>query len=86
MPDGTSVTIKDGTKGISDGALSYYEEMTSITIPDSVTWIGEQACGFLFASYVVEGFTEYAKPAAVSGTKSGFKLLRTAATVQSAAC
>ena len=60
MPDGTSVTIKDGTKGISDGALSYYEEMTSITIPDSVTWIGEQACGFLFASYVVEGFTEYA--------------------------
>lgn len=60
MPDGTSVTIKDGTKGISDGALSYYEEMTSITIPDSVTWIGEQACGFFFASYVVEGFTEYA--------------------------
>lgn len=60
MPDGTSVTIKDGTKGISDGALSYYEEMTSITIPDSVTWIGEQACGFLFASYVVEGFTVYA--------------------------
>lgn len=34
--------------------------MTSITIPDSVTWIGEQACGFLFASYVVEGFTVYA--------------------------
>ena len=60
MPDGTSVTIKNGTKGIADYAFLTGVFLKSVTIPDSVTWIGEQACGFLFASYVVEGFTEYA--------------------------
>ena len=38
-----SYNIKDGTKTIADFAFSYCEELTSITIPDSVTSIGVNA-------------------------------------------
>ncbi len=42
MPENTSITIKDGTLGIGD-AFSGCKGLTSITIPDSVTSIGNRA-------------------------------------------
>ena len=41
MPSNTSITIKDGTKGIASSALIDCTGLTSITIPNSVTNIGE---------------------------------------------
>ena len=43
MPENTSIVIKDGTKGIAGGALEYLENLSSITIPASVTNIGSDA-------------------------------------------
>ena len=43
MPENTSVVFKDGTKGIAGGALVYPENLSSITIPASVTNIGSDA-------------------------------------------
>ena len=48
MPSGTSITIKDGTLGIANGAFSYCTRLTSISIPESLVYIGEYAfenCG-----------------------------------------
>ena len=43
MPDNTSISIKDGTKGIAASAFSGCSGLTSITIPNSVTSIGNSA-------------------------------------------
>lgn len=43
MPANTSIIIKDGTLGIAGGAFSDYCDMVSISIPNSVTNIGEGA-------------------------------------------
>jgi len=43
MPENTSITIKEGTKGIGGGAFSGCSGLTSVTIPNSVTKIGEWA-------------------------------------------
>ena len=43
MPENTSIVFKDGTKGIAGGALVYPENLSSITIPASVTNIGSDA-------------------------------------------
>ena len=43
MPEGTSVTIRDGTLGIADGAFSVFRGMKNVTIPNSVVSIGEWA-------------------------------------------
>ncbi len=43
MPSNTSITIKDGTLGIADGAFWGCSGLTSITIPNSVTNIGSSA-------------------------------------------
>ncbi|MCL2677927.1 MAG: leucine-rich repeat domain-containing protein [Clostridiales bacterium] len=40
MPEGTSITLKEGTTGIADMAFDGYEGLTGITIPDSLTSIG----------------------------------------------
>ena len=43
MPENTSLTIKDGTKSISPSAFNGCTNLTSITIPGSVTSIGDFA-------------------------------------------
>ena len=40
MPENTSITIKDGTIGISSGAFAYCSGLSSVTIPNSVLYIG----------------------------------------------
>ncbi|MBR6282893.1 MAG: leucine-rich repeat protein [Muribaculaceae bacterium] len=39
MPNGTSITVKDGTISIADGCFSGCTGLTSVTIPNSVTHI-----------------------------------------------
>ena len=43
MPEGTKISIKDGTLGIADEAFSYCSGLTSVTIPNSITYIGDDA-------------------------------------------
>lgn len=43
MPDNTSIVIKEGTISISSGAFGGCSGLTSITIPNSVTSIGDYA-------------------------------------------
>ena len=43
MPEATSIDIKEGTKGIVGGAFMFCDRLTSITIPESVTYIGDYA-------------------------------------------
>ena len=45
MPSGTSIVLKEGTKGIAGGAFAGCLELTSVTIPNSVTSIGNSAFG-----------------------------------------
>ncbi len=41
MPENTAIEIEDGTRGLADKALYYNENLISVTIPDSVKYIGE---------------------------------------------
>ena len=43
MSEGTSVTIREGTLGIADGAFSGCRGLTNVTIPNSVTFISDWA-------------------------------------------
>ena len=43
MPQGTAVTLKNGTKGIAGDAFLWQEGLTSVTIPDTVETIGDEA-------------------------------------------
>ncbi len=43
MPSNTSIVLKEGTLGIGDYAFSGCTGLTSVTIPDSVTSIGDSA-------------------------------------------
>ena len=43
MPNGTSITLRDGTLGIAAGAFSNCKGLISITMPNSVTNIGASA-------------------------------------------
>lgn len=43
MPDGTSITLKDGTLGIAGGVFMGCTGLTSITIPNTVSYIGTHA-------------------------------------------
>ena len=45
MPSGTSIVLKEGTKGIADRAFEDCFGLTSVTIPNSVTEIGRYAFG-----------------------------------------
>ena len=43
MPSGTSIVLKEGTKGIAGNAFFRCSGLTSVTIPNSVTSIGDEA-------------------------------------------
>ncbi|MGM9817240.1 MAG: leucine-rich repeat domain-containing protein, partial [Lepagella sp.] len=43
MPSGTSIVLKEGTKGIAVDAFSDCSDLTSVTIPNSVISIGDYA-------------------------------------------
>ena len=43
MPNGTSISVKDGTVSISPSAFHSCSGLTSVTIPNSVTTIGDKA-------------------------------------------
>ena len=43
MPSGTSIVLKEGTKGIADRVFEGCSGLTSVTIPNSVTSIGVKA-------------------------------------------
>ena len=64
MPDGTQITIKDGTIRIYDSAFSGCKGLTSITIPNSVTSIG----GSAFSGCT--GLTSVTIPESVTGIGS----------------
>ena len=43
MPEGTKISIKEGTLGIAESAFNERSRLTSVTIPNSVTSIGDNA-------------------------------------------
>ena len=43
MPANTNLVLEEGTKGITEDAFEGCTSLTSITIPDSVTSIGDKA-------------------------------------------
>ena len=46
MPSGTSITLREGTRGITSSAFADCGGLTSIVIPNSVTGIGNNAFQF----------------------------------------
>ena len=62
MPEKTSIDVREGTKSITDKAFYEQENLSSITIPASVTEIGDEAfnaCSGLAAINVAEGNIVY---------------------------
>ena len=60
MPDNTTISIKDGTIGIGEGAFSGCSNLASITLPNSITTIGSsafQGCGNLTSINIPESLT-----------------------------
>lgn len=44
MPENAKISIKEGTRGIADGAFSdFYQNLVSITMPNSMKYIGKTA-------------------------------------------
>ena len=60
MPSGTNMTFKEGTLGIVGGAFHGCEELASVDIPNSVTYIGD------FAFYNCKGLTSIDIPNSVT--------------------
>ena len=69
MPSGTSIVLKEGTKGIAGRAFSFCFGLTSVTIPNSVTSIGSDA--FSFCS-VLTRIDAYPNPEKVSTGANAF--------------
>ena len=59
MPENTSIILKDGTIGIANRALSGYSNLISILIPNSVTFIGEEA---FYSNGILTIISEIANP------------------------
>ena len=65
MPRGTSIVIKEGTKGIASYAFNYCTGLRSVTIPNSVTSIGDHAF------YCCSGLTSVTIPNSVTSIGNG---------------
>ncbi|MGM9866666.1 MAG: leucine-rich repeat domain-containing protein [Lepagella sp.] len=65
MPRGTSIVIKEGTKGIASYAFYYCTGLRSVTIPNSVTSIGDHAF------YCCSGLTSVTIPNSVTSIGNG---------------
>lgn len=64
MPENTTITIKDGTVGISDYVFNACKGLVNVTIPNSVTYIGKY-------SFYSSGLTSIDIPEGVSTIDDG---------------
>ncbi|MCH5298087.1 MAG: leucine-rich repeat protein [Ruminococcus sp.] len=72
MPENTSIVLKDGTRGIADSAFNFFDNLESISIPESVTRIGYsvfKGCQNLKSVTIPESVTEIGE-SAFEGCKS----------------
>ncbi|MDD6831734.1 MAG: leucine-rich repeat protein [bacterium] len=69
MPSGTSIVLKEGTKGIADWAFGGCSGLTSVTIPNSVTSIGDNA---FYGCYGLTRINAYPNPEKVSTGEDAF--------------
>lgn len=61
MPENTSIVLKDETRGIADSAFNFFDNLESISIPESVTRIGYsvfKGCKNLTSVNIPESVTE----------------------------
>ena len=66
MPDGTNITLKEGTKEINDKCFADCRGLTSVTIPNSVVSIGDEAfsgCFGLTSITIPQSVTEVGQKA-----------------------
>lgn len=65
MPQGTNISLRNGTKSITSYAFSYCDGLSSITIPSTVTSIGE------YAFCECYGLTSFTIPSSVTSIGDG---------------
>lgn len=61
IPEETVITVEEGTKGIAENAFEYQYGLKEISLPDTVTNIGEYAfyrCDLMTEIYIPESVTE----------------------------
>ena len=71
MPSGTSIVLKEGTKGIASNAFHRCTGLMSVTIPNSVTIIGEGAFWFCRGLTRIDAFPNPEKVSLVGNVFNG---------------
>ena len=70
MPDNTTITLKEGTLGIAEGAFSRCDGLTNIILPDGLITIGDSAFGNGLTSIVIPNSVTTLGDYAFSGCKN----------------